>query len=192
MVDKITIDNSSVARWSIEDYHRMIEAGILSDRKVELLDGYILQMSPEGPLHRSRNERLANYLRQRLGDKAWIREAAPITLQFSEPEPDIAVVDLPCDRYEIHHPYPEDIFWLIEISNSTLSRDLTEKKQIYAEANIPEYWVVAIKDREVYVFRQPVNGDYQYQEKLTTGSLTPLSFPEISISLDSLWSGDIY
>ncbi len=192
MVKQITTANCTVARWSIEDYHRMIEAGILSDRKVELLDGYILEMSPEGPLHRSTGEQLANYLRQRLSNKAWIREVGPITLQNSEPEPDIAVVELPRSRYRNRHPYPEDIFWLIEISNSTLTKDLTEKKQIYAVAGIPEYWVVAIKNREVYVFRQPVNGDYQYQEKFTTGSLTPLSFPEIAISLDSLWSGEIY
>ncbi|MBR8831957.1 MAG: Uma2 family endonuclease [Chlorogloea purpurea SAG 13.99] len=184
--------NLTVAKWSIDDYHRMIEAEILIGRKVELLDGYILEMSPEGPLHKDSGEGLVNYLRQRLGDKAWVREAGPITLENSEPEPDIAVVQSPRSRYRDHHPYPEEIFWLIEISNSTLSKDLTEKKRIYAQSGIPEYWVVAIKNREVYVFRDAVDGDYQYGEKFSTGTLKPIAFPEIEISLESLWSGDIY
>jgi Uma2 family endonuclease len=185
-------NNLTLAKWSVDDYHRMIEAGILIDRRVELLDGDILEMSPEGPLHKDSGEGLANFLRQRLGDRAWVREVGPITLENSEPEPDIAIVFSPRSRYRDHHPYADEIFWLIEISDSTLNKDLTEKKRIYAQAGIAEYWVVAIKNQEIYVFRQPVNSDYQYQEKFSTGILCPAAFPDISISLDALWSGNIF
>ena len=184
--------NLALAKWSVVDYHRMIAAGILIDRRVELLNGDILEMSPEGPLHKDSGEGLANFLRQRLKDKAWVREVGPITLENSEPEPDIAVVFAPRSRYRDHHPYADEIFWLIEISDSTLSKDLTEKKHIYAQAGIAEYWVVAIKHREIYVFRQPINSDYQYQEKFSTGTLSAAAFPDIVISLDALWSGNIF
>ncbi|GEA26580.1 hypothetical protein MiAbW_01133 [Microcystis aeruginosa NIES-4325] len=184
--------NLALAKWSVVDYHRMIAAGILIDRRVELLNGDILEMSPEGPLHKDSGEGLANFLGQRLKDKAWVREVGSITLENSEPEPDIAVVFPPRSRYRDHHPYADEIFWLIEISDSTLSQDLTEKKRIYAEASIAEYWVVAIKNRDIYVFRQPINSDYQYQEKFSTGTLSAVAFPDIVISLDALWSGNIF
>lgn len=179
-------------QWSVEDYHRLIEAGILSDRQVELIEGDILEMTPEGPGHTDCGEGLANYLRQRLGESAWVREARPITLTDSEPEPDIAIVRSPRSRYRARHPFPEDIFWLIEISDSTLNKDLTEKKQVYARAKIPEYWVIAIKLQQVTIFRHPRGSDYQSQETLSQEAITSLAFPEVVISLETLWSGNIF
>ena len=78
----------TLAKWSIADYHRIIEAGILDDRRVELIDGDIVEMVPESAEHAGRGEILAMLLRRRLGDRAWVREARPITLANSEPEPD--------------------------------------------------------------------------------------------------------
>lgn len=179
------------AKWSVDDYHSMIEAGILSDRKVELLEGDILEMSPEGFFHVDYREGLADYLRNRLRERAWVREAGPITLTDSEPEPDIAVVQLPRSRYRTHHPYPEEIFLLIEISDSTLTKDLTLKKQIYAEANITEYWIVDVKGQQIRVFRYPTGSDYQVQETFSQGVISPLSFPDVGISLERLWQGNI-
>ncbi len=85
----------TLAKWSIEDYHQMIAAGILSERHVELLEGQIIEMSPEGPKHRNINDSIAEYLREKLRDRAKIYEAHPVSLPNSEPEPDIAVVRLP-------------------------------------------------------------------------------------------------
>ncbi len=132
----------SVAKWSVEDYHKMIEAGILSDRPVELISGEILEMSPEDPFHHYFNSSIVKYLRSLLGTQAVISEGHPITLVDSEPEPDIAIVRSPFSLYLNHHPYPEDIYWLIEISNTSLSKNLGAKKTIYASANIQEYWVI--------------------------------------------------
>jgi Uma2 family endonuclease len=181
-----------LTKWSVEDYHQMIAAGILSDRSVELLDGDIVEMSPESPLHRGSNERLAYYLRCNLEGLAWVREAGPITLENSEPEPDIAIVKLPSEVYLVKHPHPEDIYWLIEISGATLSKDLNEKRFIYARAGIPEYWVIAIDLQEVTIFRHPLNGDYQYRETCKTGEINPSIFSHISIDLSKLWRGEIY
>ena len=113
----------TLAKWSVDDYHAMITAGILSDRSVELLAGEIIEMSPEGPLHCYTLTEGVKYLRSILEDKAEVQEAHPITLSDSEPEPDITIIKSPNSRYPTRHPYPEDIYWLIEIANTTLTRD---------------------------------------------------------------------
>jgi Uma2 family endonuclease len=181
-----------LTKWSVEDYHQMIAAGILEDRRVELLDGDIVEMSPESPLHKGSGEELTSYLRRVLEGLAWVREAGPITLENSEPEPDIAIVKLPRSLYREKHPHRQDIYWLIEISGATLSKDLNEKRFIYARAGIPEYWVIAIHLQEVTIFRHPLNGDYQYRETCKTGEINPNIFPQITIDLSKLWRGAIY
>ncbi len=108
-------------KWSIEEYHLLIESGLLEGKSVELLDGEIVEMSPEREEHSYTNDDVAELLRTKLKGLAKIRESHPITLnnslnsRASEPEPDIAVVRLPKTIYLQHHPYPEDIYWLIEV-----------------------------------------------------------------------------
>ena len=185
------LSNVKIARWSVEDYHSMIKSGILDDRAVELLEGEIVEMSPESPLHTVYGEGLANYLRTCLSAQAWIREARPITLLSSEPEPDIAIVKLPWFQYREHHPYPEDIYWLVEISDSTLHKDLTEKQKIYAQARILEYWVLDVKAKKVIIFREPNHDSYSIREEVSQGNITPLAFPQIKIPLEKVFSGEI-
>ncbi len=108
----------------------------MGDRRLELIAGDIIEMSPEGPLHSSRIRKGANYLRRIFNDFALVSEAHPITLSNSEPEPDIAIVRLPESRYDHRHPAPDDIFWLIEIADSTLHKDLHDKKHLYARSNL--------------------------------------------------------
>ncbi len=115
-------------------------------------------------------------------------EAHPITLQQSEPEPDIAIVRLPEARYDERHPGSEDIFWLIEIADTTLAVDLNKKKQIYAAARISEYWVMNVKAHSLSVFRQPRGNDYSLKYEMTQGELLPLAFLEIAVSVERLFS----
>ena len=176
----------SVVEWSVEDYHKMIDAGILSDRHVELISGEILQMSPEGSFHTSINHIGVTYLRSILGEQAVIREAHPITLMDSETEPDIAIVRSPYNLYFNHHPYPEDIYWLIEISDSTLSKDLGIKKRIYANANIKEYWVIDLNYKILKVFQNPQKDDYSLEQDYDSGVISPLSFPQLKIAVNTL------
>ena len=184
-----------VSNWSLKDYHSMIEAGIFNNRRVELLNGKIIEMSPEGPLHRYTNVTIAKYLRRLLGNNAEIYEAHPITLSSSEPEPDIAVVKTPDSRYRsrrdplrgARHPYPEDIYWLIEISDTTLSYDLGDKKLAYARALVREYWVVDINALKLTIFRQPQGDDYQTQTECTAGTVSPLAFPDVAIDINEIF-----
>ncbi|MGV0025720.1 Uma2 family endonuclease [Phormidesmis priestleyi] len=175
------------AKWTIEDYHKMIESGILDDRRVELLNGEIVEMSPERESHAHLSTRSADYLRELLQDRVRIRAGKPITLpDNSEPEPDIAIVQPLGDVYFEHHPYPENIFWLIEFSNSSLAKDMEIKSKIYAKAGIPEYWVVNLKKMQLTVFRDPIDGKYQSQTTLNEGEITPLAFPNIAVSIKQL------
>ncbi|WP_414578869.1 Uma2 family endonuclease [Anabaena sp. CCY 9402-a] len=177
----------TIAKWTIDDYHRMIEAGILSDRKVELLQGEIIEMSPEGEPHAYCSHEAAQYLTKLLDDLADVRQAKPINLpNASEPEPDIAIVQRLGREYLLHHPYPENIFWVIEYSNSSLEKDLEIKNKIYAEAGILEYWVVNLRKLNLVVFRDILDGEYATKQTLTIGTIQPLAFPDISVAVEQI------
>jgi Uma2 family endonuclease len=179
----------TVIKWTIDEYHRMIAAGILGDRCVELLKGEIVEMPPEGEPHAYFSSEAGEYLIRLLGDRAMIRSSKPITLpNNSEPEPDIAIVQRLGREYLEHHPYPENVFWLIEYSDSSLDKDLEMKSKVYAEARIPEYWVVNLRNRQLIVFREPQDGEYASKSTLTVGTVYPLAFPDLAISIDLIVS----
>lgn len=175
------------AKWTLEDYHRMIEAGILDDRSVELLRGEIVEMAPEGEPHAYASDEAGEYLSRLLGDRAKVRQAKPITLpNASEPEPDLAIVQRLGREYRLHHPYPENVFWIIEYSDASLAKDLETKSRVYAEVEIAEYWVVNLKTSELIVFRNPQNGEYRSQVVLTDGAVQPLAFPDVDVSVAAI------
>ncbi|MBD1843813.1 Uma2 family endonuclease [Cyanobacteria bacterium FACHB-63] len=180
----------TIAKWTLEEYHRMIEAGILDDRRVELLCGEIVEMPPEGEPHAFGSNETFKYLLKLLDGLADVRSAKPVTLpNQSEPEPGLAIVQDLGREYRDHHPYPENIFWLIEYSNSSLSKDLEIKRKIYAEVGIPEYWVVNLKKLELIIFRDPQNGDYSSEVTRSTGTIAPLAFPDLSILVERILNG---
>ncbi len=173
-------------KWSVDDYHQMIEMGLLEGKPVELLDEEIIEMSPEGVSHRFTNHTVVKYLRSLLTGLAEVFEAHPITLDNSEPEPDITVARLPETIYAQHHPYAEDIYWLVEIADKTLIKDLEEKSVIYARNGIPEYWVIDLSNKKLWIFTNPQNNNYQNKQELTTGIINSLCFPNINIEIDHL------
>ncbi|MFQ4135854.1 Uma2 family endonuclease [Nodosilinea sp. PGN35] len=178
----------AIAKWTLEDYHQMIAAGILSDRRVELLNGEIIELPPEGEPHAYYTSTVGNYLRTLLGNRAQISEGHPITIPAtqSEPEPDIAVVQPLGREYLRHHPYPENVFWLIEFSNTSLKKDSDPKARAYAAAGIPDYWIVNLQTMELIIMRDPADGCYRSQNTLTEGTIAPIAFPDISISVRRL------
>jgi Uma2 family endonuclease len=174
-------------KWTLDRYHQAIAAGIFDDRSVELLQGEIVLMPSEGVPHAYSNTEVRDYLIGLLGDRVKIRDAKPVTLpNDSEPAPDIAVVKPLGKLYLDHHPYPDDIFLLIEFSQTTLSKDLGQKKSIYAEAGIKEYWVINLNETQLSVFRDLVDGKYTTELTLTEGAIAPQSFPDIQIQVANL------
>lgn len=176
-------------KWTIDRYHQAVNSGIFDDQPVELLQGELVVMPPEGEPHTYFSDRLSKVLQKRLGERAQVREGRPITLpNHSEPQPDIAVVQ-PLDTvYLDHHPYPENVFWLIEYSNTTLAKDLTTKKDAYADAGILEYWVVNLKDLQLIVFRDLVAGRYGTELILTIGVISPMAFPDVLLDVRRMLS----
>ena len=179
----------TLAKWNIDEYHLMIQAGILNNRQVELINGEIVEMSPEGEAHAYFSSEAEEYLRQLLSDRALIRSGKPITLpNNSEPEPDIAIVQKLGREYLAHHPYPENIFWLIEYSNSSLKQDLEVKTKIYAQVGIAEYWIVNLKTKQLIVFTQPQNSEYAARSTHSDGIIYPVAFPNTAIAVNSIIS----
>ncbi|MEM8641938.1 MAG: Uma2 family endonuclease [Cyanobacteria bacterium P01_G01_bin.54] len=174
----------TLAKWTIADYHQLVQTGLLDDRAVELLNGEIVEMSPEGEPHAYFSSEAGDYLARLLGDRALVRHAKPVTLpNDSEPEPDVAIVQRLGREYLQHHPYAENIFWVIEYSQSSLTKDQTLKYRIYAEAGIAEYWLVNLARRELIVFRDPQAGEYGSKMTLTAGEIHPVAFPELAIAV---------
>ncbi|NJM45989.1 MAG: Uma2 family endonuclease [Alkalinema sp. RU_4_3] len=178
----------TLAKWTLEQYHQMIESGVLDDARVELLNGEIVEIPSEGPDHAYFNTTAANLLRKALEGRAELRDGKPITLPeyASEPEPDVAVVE-PLDIvYSKRHPYPDNIYLLVEYSYASLAKDKKLKRKIYAKAGILEYWIVNLKDRQVIVHRDPQTDDYQSVQTLTSGTISMLAFPDVTIDIIQL------
>ena len=177
---------SIIYKWSIDEWHELVDSGVLEGKPVELLEGNIVKMSPEGIEHSYTNQSVSDYLSNLLRGKAHIRDAHPVTLDNSEPEPDIAVVQLPKTIYRQHHPFPENIYLLIEIANRSLKKDLEEKTITYARNGIPEYWVIDLKNKKLVVHTQPQNGIYLQIAEHRSGAIAPKAFRDINIDLSKL------
>lgn len=175
-------------KWSVRDYHKMIEKGLFDDRPVELLAGEIVEMSPETPIHYSTAKSSYKYLERLLEGVAEVRFKGPITLADSEPEPDIAIVRLPASAYKRRHPQAKDIFGIIEVAQTSLHKDLKLKSTIYARAGIQEYWVLDLSAKQMVLLRNPQKGKYSTKQTLTGGEVTPLAFEEIQVSIERLLS----
>ncbi|ACK68547.1 protein of unknown function DUF820 [Gloeothece citriformis PCC 7424] len=180
---------TNIHLWTVEDYHRMIEAAILTtDDRVELLEGQIIEKSFQNAPHAATIQRASDYLRSLLSGRATIRVQLPITLPpNSEPEPDIALVRVDSRDYFEGHPRAKDIFLVIEIADTTLRVD-PRKALIYARAKIPEYWILDLNNQQVYRYCNPAENNYQ-QETILVGdiSVSLVIFPQVKIQVSSLF-----
>ena len=149
-------------RLTVEDYHRMGETGILSeDTRVELLHGEIIERSPINSPHAGAVNKLNKLLSKLFGDQAVISVQNPIELgPDSEPEPDIAVLKMRSDLYSDAHPRAEDILLVIEVAGSSLQKDRQVKMPLYAEAGIPEAWVIDLEGKTIEVYSSPTPEGY--------------------------------
>jgi Uma2 family endonuclease len=179
----------TIAKFELDEYHQMIAAGSLDDRCVELLNGEIIEMSPEGEPHAYYSRTAAKYLEQLLGDSVEVLQSKPITIprSSSEPEPDIAIVQPRGREYLSHHPYPENIFWVIEYSNTSIKKDLEPKTKVYADAGIGEYWVVNLKEKNLVVMHDPVEGEYRSRLIWTNATICPVAFPAVAVAINRLF-----
>ncbi|MGB0563115.1 MAG: Uma2 family endonuclease [Spirulinaceae cyanobacterium] len=173
--------------WTVERYHQAIAAGLFTDEGVELLRGELVVMPPEREPHAYTNSEIGDLLRGVLGQRVKVREAYPITLpNDSEPMPDVAIVKPLGKVYRERHPGPADIYWLVEVANTSLNQDLTLKASIYAEAGIEEYWVVDVNKPELVVMREPRGREYRSVQRYSSGMVSPLAFADVQIAVGDL------
>jgi Uma2 family endonuclease len=146
-------------RLTVEQYHRMIAAGVLKEgAKVELIEGLLVQKMTRSPRHEVSLSRITRRLARLLPDEWLLRVQSAVTLRRSEPEPDVTIARGPEDRYARRHPGPRDIVLLIEVAESSLQEDRTTQATIYADARIPEYWIVNTVHNQVEVYTGPRGG----------------------------------
>ena len=157
------VPRDPIWRLSVQQYHEMIRAGILTDDdQVELLEGWLIYKMPKKPQHRIAT-RLTQKALEAIIPAGWYVDAQePITLADSEPEPDVMVARGATKDYFDRHPGAQDIALLVEVADSTLERDRGTKKRMYARAGIPVYWIVNLVDSTCEVFSQPSDETADY------------------------------
>jgi Uma2 family endonuclease len=159
-------------RWfTVAQFNRMGETGILTeDDRVELIEGEIIEMSPISRRHAACVDRLIELLSEQLQRKAIIRVQSPIVLNdYSEPQPDVALLRRRDDFYEHSLPTPDDVLLVIEVADTTLEYDRQIKVQLYARAEIAEVWIVNLMDEQIEVYARPANGAYQSSQQAGRG-----------------------
>jgi len=175
-----------------EEYHRMGEVGILKETdRVELIRGEIVEMSPIGRRHYAFVNNLSQLLIIRLTGRAIVAVQGPIALaDDTEPEPDLAVIRHRTPPYKEREAYTEDAFLLIEVADTSLAYDRSTKLRLYAEAGIPEYWVVDCVAESVEVHRTPHADRYRDVTRAAAPSATVAlqAFPDVTLTLAEIFA----
>lgn len=143
--------------WTLDRYHHAIEAGVFTeDDRIELLDGKIVEKMSVGTKHSACLKILNKYFNRRYLDIYELMSENPVSLgDKNEPEPDFTILHLREDNYIESHPSPKDILLIIEVADESLSRDRTRKASLYAQANISEYWIINLVNRQIEVHTKP-------------------------------------
>lgn len=169
--------------FSVADYHKMAEAGILKPTdRVELIHGEIVKMSPINSQHAGHVLRINVLLNKLLADIAFVNIQNPVQIdEFSEPEPDIAILKPSVHFYTQHHPQPADVYFLIEVADSSLQYDRETKLPLYAQAGIPEVWIINLKKRCIEIYQIPQDNRYKINNLAYPDDTIELPFPGISV-----------
>ena len=159
------------------EYDKLIELGVFHGEHIELLEGLLVPMSPIGPPHSSSVQRLSELLLPALLGRASVRIQQPFAARdFSEPEPDVAVV--PLGRYDTAHP--DGAHFIIEVAESSVATDRGVKQRLYAACNVPEYWIVNLVEKQIEVYSEPTSGAYKRAQRYDASqSVAPARFPEV-------------
>ena len=174
-------------RLSRVEYDRAVEAGVFeAGARLELIDGDLRAMTPEGSRHAAVMELVADCLRRVFDSGFHVRIQHPLAADdYSEPEPDVAVVTGAIRDYMEAHPTSAVL--VVEVSNESLQQDRTVKQRLYARCGIPEYWILALPDARLEVYRDPAEGGYRSVNRHVAGdSVAPLARPDARIVVDDL------
>ena len=176
-------------RFTVDEYHRMAEAGILGeDDRVELLDGEVVEMTPIGPRHAGGVNRLNRIFTARLGERAVVCVQNPIVLgRHWEPQPDLVLLRPRDDFYTGAHPRPGDVLLTVEIAETSLEGDRRVKVPAYARSGVPEAWLLDLPGDRLEAHRDPGPEGYRDVRALARGErVAPEALPDLELSVDEL------
>ena len=169
-------------RWRRQEYEKMVEIGLFPPQaRLELIEGEILHMASQTSYHASALSKAVDALRLIFRAGYHVRSQMPLALSdFSEPEPDIAIVPgTPDDYWDAH---PQSAVLIVEVAYSSIQYDRERKLAIYARRHIPEYWIINLNEHRLEIYRQPEQK--RYQEVIfrqSTDTVAPLAAPNQSI-----------
>lgn len=178
-------------RITVHEYYRMGELGLLApDARVELIEGVIIDVAPIGSRHSSVVAHLTKLLVRAVGDAATVLVQLPIRLSdYSEPQPDLALVRPRSDEYATSHPMAPDTLLVIEVSLTTWRYDRQIKVPLYARHGVPEVWIVDLSKNELQLFRSPRDGDYADVSSTARPAVTAIpALPGVAIDLSGLFA----
>jgi Uma2 family endonuclease len=177
-------------RFTIAEYHRMIEVGIFREKeRAELIEGEIIEMSPIGRLHAGTVDRIANTFSRRLGERAIVRVQNPVTFTdlVSEPEPDVTLLVPRPDFYTGGHPESADILLVVEVMDSSVAYDRAVKLPLYARAGVAEVWLANVNTHRVEGYRRPEPAGYAESRIFQEDDLLSIqAFPDVTFSAREL------
>lgn len=177
-------------RFSIADFHRLAEAGILTENtRVELIKGKLIDMAPIGSRHGGLVNRLARLRFVTVGRSAIVSIQDPVVLApHSQPRPDLALLRLRADDDMDSHPTAADVWLIVEVADSTLAYDCTIKLPLYARHGIPEVWLIDAATRRLLRDQQPKDSLWQSSDELSAqDSVAPLMLPGQTLRLAELF-----
>ncbi|ERN41930.1 uncharacterized protein conserved in cyanobacteria [Rubidibacter lacunae KORDI 51-2] len=178
--------------WTRAAYYAMGESGLFDGKRVQLIAGEIVEMSPMGRPHALAVIKIVEYLRQLAGGDYHVQSQLPLALgNRSEPEPDAALIAGAASDYNDH---PATAALIVEVSESTLAFDRAQKGSLYARHGIPEYWIVNLSDRQLEIYRTPIpdpaaSSGWQYGDRqilAPDASAAPLARPDAAIAVCNL------
>ena len=183
-------------RWTTDAYDRMVANGLFSPgERVELIDGEVVNMTPQGSTHVTALLLVHQSLQQVSGEGFHVRPQAPLVADpLSEPEPDVTVVRGGVRDYAVCHPSARDAVLVVEVSDSSLPYDRGTKGSLYARAGIQEFWIVNLVDLQLEVYRKPHSDSaapfgWSYAERFTGApdqSVSPLEIPSAAVAVADL------
>ena len=176
-------------RFTVAEYYAMDAAGIFSpEERVELLDGDVIVMAAKLDWHAFVVDWLNENFVLSLQGRAQVRNQHPTRLNdYSEPEPDVMLLRRRDDFYSSGHPAPNDVLLLIEVSDSSLSFDRSQKLPRYAAAGIPEVWIVNRPNRRIEAYANPAGDEYATVQHYGSGeSIAPQAFPDVALEVSRI------
>jgi len=181
-------EQASARRFTVAEYHRMGEAGVFGpDERVELVRGLVIPVSPKSLAHSLAVQQAFLVFRDVLHQRAgvYIETSLPLRGLDSDPQPDVLICSNPA--LATLGSGATSPLLVLEVSASSLAYDLSSKAGLYAEAGIPEYWVVNLLERVVMVMLEPSNGDYASRSIYEAGTrIVPSHWPELVVEVDAL------